>query len=96
MTIQEIVKKVTSKEIGPYIDNGFYVITRAQAARLCCGKVPHLGYEKTMKMNGDTPEGSSNTSTHEYVIAETRVTCRTDIPDGFHWSIRACPTSSIF
>ena len=89
MTIEEIVLKVTKRKIGTYIDNGFYVITRAQAARLCGGKVPRPGYEKTMRMDGDSPAPSFTTSTHEYVIAETRVTCRTDIPSGTHWSIRA-------
>lgn len=87
MTLAEIVQQVTKKPIGAYIDNGFYCITHAQALKLC-GKVPKPGHEKTMKLVDGKPEPSFTTSTHKYIIAETTVLCRTDIPSGNHWSIR--------
>jgi len=89
MTIQEICLKVTGKPIGTYIDHGFYVVTRTQAQKLCYGKLPRPGHEKVMRMDGDTPAPSFTTSTHEYIISETHISCRTDIASGSHWAIRA-------
>lgn len=89
MTLTEIVQKVTGKPIGTYIDNGYYCITRAQATKLCGGKLPKPGYEKTMHLVDGKATPSFTTSTHEYIISETTVLCRTDIASGNHWSVRA-------
>lgn len=85
--LKEICKIVTGKDIVAYIDNGFYAITAEQAKKLCGGNLPRSGYEKTMNLVDDIPAPCFNSS-WDYVIAQTRVLCRTDLKDGNHWSIR--------
>lgn len=90
MTPADICFKVTGKPVGPYIDNGFYAITREQARKLCGGKEPRAGYEKTMKLDADgKPQPSTYVGQHDYIIAETKVSCHMGLSNGYHWSIRA-------
>ena len=73
--------ELTGAGLGPYIDNGFYIVSKAQAAKLCHGTLPKPGYERTV-------------CTHDlrYFVMRTPVSCRTDIPDGEYWSICSLAT----
>lgn len=88
MKLEEIVQSVTKKPLGTYIDNGYYCITRAQAIKLCGGKLPRPGYEMTMQIVDGKPAPSTSSSTHKYIVSETYVFCRADIRTGMHWSVR--------
>mgnify|MGYP000729935684 CR=1 FL=1 len=88
MKLEDIVQTVTKKTIGTYIDNGYYHITEQQARKLCGGKLPRHGYEKTMRLIDGKPAPSVYSRTTEYIIADTFVSCRTDGLSGRIWSIR--------
>jgi hypothetical protein len=77
-TVDRYLVKRTGKPSQRALNAGYYVITEAQAKKLCGGSLPRSGYSKHFELDG---KPSIRTSTDAYGVQQT--------PDGggYVWAI---------
>ena len=71
-----------------YLNSTHFAITEQQARKLCQGKLPKQGFERSTNMQElESPLKTNTNHYSKYWVTQTPVSCRTDLEDGVHWCV---------